>query len=175
MTFDPGPLADVDLQDSGDGWTLVLARDLRHPPDAVWRALTRPERLREWAPFTADRDLGTTGEATLTMTDGAAPVDLPSVVSAAAAPTTLAYRWGGDPVRWELAPSGDGTRLTLRHTVGDRAIALKVAAGWHLCLAVAERLLDGDPVGPIVGERAMEFGWQDLHDRYAERLRVTSP
>jgi hypothetical protein len=46
----------------------------------------------------------------------------------------------------------------------------KVAAGWHLCLVVADQLLSGDPVGPIVGEEAMQFGWQDLHDRYAAEL-----
>ena len=40
-----------------------LARDLRHPPAAVWAALTEPDQLAAWAPFTAGRDLGATGEA----------------------------------------------------------------------------------------------------------------
>lgn len=44
------------------------------------------------------------------------------------------------------------------------------AAGWHLCLDVADRLLDGDPVGPIRGAEAKDFGWADLRDAYAERL-----
>ncbi len=47
----------------------------------------------------------------------------------------------------------------------------KVAAGWHLCLDVAERLLDGDPVGPIRGEDAKNYGWDRLREEYAERLR----
>ena len=33
----------------------------------------------------------------------------------------------------------------------------KVAAGWHLCLVVAERLLDGDPIEPISGADAMRY------------------
>jgi hypothetical protein len=45
-----------------------------------------------------------------------------------------------------------------------------VAAGWHLCLDVAERMLDGEPIGPIRGQDAMNHGWQELHDAYAERL-----
>ena len=53
-----------------EGWVLVVARDLRHPPATVWAALTEPEQLLAWAPFTAGRDLGATGEATLTMIDG---------------------------------------------------------------------------------------------------------
>ena len=42
-------------------WTLVLVRELRHPPEKVWRALTDPVHLREWAPFDADRSLATAG------------------------------------------------------------------------------------------------------------------
>ena len=40
----------------------MLVRELRHPPAKVWRALTEPEQLREWAPFDADRSLGTVGD-----------------------------------------------------------------------------------------------------------------
>jgi hypothetical protein len=73
-------------------------------------------------------------------------------------------------VRWELAPVPGGTRLTLRQTLTDRDWAAKVAAGWHICLAVADRLLDGDPVGPIVGQNARNYGWDDLSEAYPKRL-----
>jgi uncharacterized protein YndB with AHSA1/START domain len=169
-TFDPGPLADVEVLADADGWTLVFVRELSHPPDAVWAALTDPEQLREWAPFTTDRDLGAPGEATLTMIDGETTEDLPAVVGRADRPSLLEYTWGNDRLRWELAPTAEGTRLTLRHTMGDRDIVPKVASGWHICLAVAERLLDGDPVGAIVGEDAKNHGWDELHEAYAERL-----
>ncbi|HYZ01288.1 MAG TPA: SRPBCC family protein [Candidatus Binatia bacterium] len=169
-TFDAGPLADVDCHASGDRWTLTFVRELHHTPDKVWRALTDPDHLREWSPYTADRDLGTPGEATLTMIDGEVRQDLPAEVLSAEPPTVLEYTWGGDHVRWELAQIAGGTRLTLRHTLADRDWAAKVAAGWHICLAVADRLLDGHPVGPIVGENARNYGWDDLSDAYAKRL-----
>jgi uncharacterized protein YndB with AHSA1/START domain len=66
-------------------------------------------------------------------------------------PALLEYTWGTDLLRWKLAAIDSGTRLTLRHRVEDREWAPKVAAGWHLCLAVAEHLLDGQPIGPIRG------------------------
>ena len=53
-------------ESTSEGWILVVVRDLRHPPAAVWAALTEPDQLVAWAPFTAGRDLGTTGEATCT-------------------------------------------------------------------------------------------------------------
>ncbi|HWL35343.1 MAG TPA: SRPBCC family protein [Frankiaceae bacterium] len=169
MTFDPGPLADVAMTRDGERWTLELARELRFAPDRVWAVLTDPARLREWAPYTADRDLGSTGDVTLTMLDGQS-ADLPATVRRADAPKVLEYTWGGDQLRWQLDPAGAGTRLTLRHSVADRGTGLDVAAGWHLCLAVAERLLDGDPVGPIVGAAALDHGWTELRDAYEARL-----
>ncbi|HEU4421496.1 MAG TPA: SRPBCC family protein [Pilimelia sp.] len=170
-TFQPGPPAAVASHRGEDGrWTLIFVRDLRHPPEKVWEALTDPAQLREWAPFNADRDLGDLGEATLTMIDGDTTEDLSASVVRADPPALLEYTWGSDHLRWELTPTGTGTRLTLRHTVAEREWLPKAAAGWHLCLVVAERMLDGHPIGPIRGSDAHNYGWDELHDAYAERL-----
>jgi uncharacterized protein YndB with AHSA1/START domain len=169
--FDPGPLAQVSAHADGEGWTLVFVRELHHAPDRVWSALTDPGQLAEWAPYTADRDLGRTGPATLRMLDAGELGELPSAqVTRADRPTLLEYTWGGDLLRWELAPIDVGTRLTLRHTVAGRDTVAKVAAGWHLCVLVADRLLDGAPIGPIRGRRAMAFGWEDLNAAYEDEL-----
>jgi error-prone DNA polymerase len=42
---DHGPLAEVQYASDGDRWTLVFVRELSHPPERVWAALTEPERL----------------------------------------------------------------------------------------------------------------------------------
>jgi serine/threonine-protein kinase len=39
-------------------------------------------------------------------------------------------------------------------------------------ISVAERLLDGEPIGPIVGSEAMKYRWERLHDAYAARLGI---
>jgi hypothetical protein len=49
-SFEPGPLAEVGCRAQQDRWTLVFVRDLRHPPEAVWAALTDPAQLRGWSP-----------------------------------------------------------------------------------------------------------------------------
>ncbi|MGW0803813.1 SRPBCC family protein [Nonomuraea sp. NPDC002799] len=169
-TFDPGPLADVGCRPAAGGWTLVFVRDLRHPPEKVWAALTEPGQLGQWAPYTAARDLAATGEVTLLMIDGDTTVDMAESVLTSEPPTLLEHTWGPDRLRWELAPTGQGTRLTLLHTVQERAAAPKMAAGWHLCLRVAELLLDGRPVAPIRGEDALAYGWQALNDAYTAHL-----
>ena len=159
-------------ESTSEGWVLVVVRDLPHPPATVWAALTEPDQLEAWAPFTAGRDLGTPGEATLSMIDGVdgERVDLPVTVLRADAPTLLEYSWGSDRLRWELAATDSGTRLTLRHRVGSRDDLARAAAGWYLCVDVLEHLLVGDPVPPVRGQDALEHGWTELHDRYAVRL-----
>ena len=172
-SFQPGPLADVDSSAAEDGrWTLLFVRDLRHPREKVWAALTEPAQLSEWSPYITDRNLGTAGHATLTMIDGDTTEDLPATVTRADAPTLLEYVLGSDLVRWELAATEFGTRLTLRHTVEGRDWVPKVAAGWHLCLDVAELLLDGRPIGPIRGNEARNYRWDELNQAYAEKLSI---
>ena len=171
MTHQP-TLAEARVRRVSDRPTLVFVRELRHPPERVWPALTEPDQLRAWAPYTADRSLARPGDVTLTMfarADEEADA-LAASVTRAEPPRLLEYTLGGDRLVWELEPIAGGTRLTLSHTVAGDDWVPKVAAGWHICLDVAERLLDGQPVAPIRGEDAVEHGWQELHDAYAERL-----
>jgi uncharacterized protein YndB with AHSA1/START domain len=171
MTLELGPLGDATVVPDGDAWTLIFIRELRHAPSVVWAALTDPAELDQWSPFAAERDLGTTGDTTLTMVDRDTRMALPSTVLAAVPPELLEYTWGEDRLRWELEPTEAGTRLTLRHTLAKPDMAAMVAAGWHICLVVLERLLDGDPVGVIRGQDAMEHGFERLRDGYAEKFK----
>lgn len=170
--FEPSAPAMAEYHAEGNRWTLVFRRDLRHPPEKVWAALTTAAQLGEWAPFLADRDLDAPGKATLTMVGGDLAEEAPASVTRVEPPRLLEYTWGEDLLRWQLDPNGSGTRLTLSHTLAERDWVPKVTAGWHLCLDVAERLLDGDPVGPIRGEQAKEFGWEQLCDAYAAQLGI---
>jgi uncharacterized protein YndB with AHSA1/START domain len=172
FAFEPGPLAPVECETAGDHPTLVFVKDLRHPPERVWAALTDPAELSAWAPYTSDRNLGQVGDAILTMIDNESSLDLAATITRSEPPTLLEYSWGTDVLRWELAAMGTGTRLTLRHTVQSVDMVPKVAAGWHLCLVVAERLLDGRPIPPIRGADARNYGWDDLNEAYAKVLEI---
>ena len=174
--YTPGAAFGAEIQKAGEEWTLVLVRELRHPPANVWRALTDPEHLREWAPFDSDRNLGAVGTAKLTTVGAPTPHITETQVKRADAPRALEYNWGGGDMRWELEPLGDrGTRLTLWANINRAYIAMG-AAGWHVCFDVLERLLSGQPIGRIAGPDAMKIdGWQRLHAEYARQFGVQTP
>ena len=174
--YAPGPASGAQIQKDGEKWTLVLTRELRHAPEKVWQAITDPAHLREWAPFDADESLGGAGN-TVKLTTVGAPTPLVSetTVTRADAPRLLEYTWGGFDMRWELEPSGVGTRLTLWTNIDRRFISMG-AAGWHICLDVLDHLLGGDPIGRIVGPDAMKFGgWQRLNAEYAKQFGLERP
>lgn len=167
----PGPAAGADVQKDGEKWTLLLVRDLRHPPTMVWDALTDPAQLSEWAPFDADRNMGAVGSVKLSTVGAPTPNVSENTVKRAEAPKLLEYDWGEQHLRWELEPLGPGgTRLKLWHNIDRRFIAWG-AAGWHICFDVLDHLLSGEPIGRIVGPDAMKFeGWQRLTTEYAKQF-----
>jgi uncharacterized protein YndB with AHSA1/START domain len=173
--YTPGPVT-AEVQKDGEKWTLVLVREMRHSPEKVWKALTDPAQLREWAPFDADGSLGKVGSTVKLTTVGApTPHITESKVTRADAPKLLEYKWGDFNMRWQLEPVGAGTRLTLWTNIDRRFISMG-AAGWHVALDVLDQLLSGTPMGRIVGPEAMQFeGWQRLNKQYATQFGVEAP
>jgi hypothetical protein len=168
--YTPGPANVADVEKTGEKWTLVLVKELRHSPEKVWRAITDPVHLREWAPFDADGKLDKVG-STVNLTWVGTSQALPTKVVRADAPRMLEY----NDIRWQIEASGGGTRLTLWHNIDRRFIAMG-AAGWHICFDVLERLLAGDPMARMAGPEAMKFGgWQRLHAEYAKQFGVEAP
>lgn len=171
----PGPATGAQVRADGDTWTLILVRELRHSPDRVWRALTDPEQLREWAPFDTDGSLGTVGSTVRLTTVGApTPHVSETTVIRADVPKVLEYTWGGADMRWELEAIGGGTRLTLWHTIDRRFVSMG-AAGWHICLDVLDRFLSSTPIGRIVAGEAMKCDWPRLNTEYAQQFGIEAP
>jgi len=167
--YTPGPASGAEIRKGGEQWTLILVRELRHPPEKVWQALTDPAELREWAPFDADGNLGTAGNTVKLTTVGAPALHVTeTTVTRAEAPRLLEYTWGGNDMRWELEARPGGTRLTLWTSIDRRYISMG-AAGWHICFDVLDRKLAGTPIGRMVGMETMKFeGWQRLNREYAQ-------
>jgi uncharacterized protein YndB with AHSA1/START domain len=166
--YEPGPASGAEVRKGGEKSTLILVRELRQPPEMVWQALTDPAQLREWAPFVADGSLGKVGN-TVQLTWAGRDAHETVTVTRADAPSVLEY----GELKWKLEPLANGTRLTLWIDI-DRRFVSWGASGWHICFDVLNHLLNGYPIGRIVGNEAMRFGFERLNAEYARQFGVAA-
>ncbi|GAB3012643.1 SRPBCC family protein [Bowmanella dokdonensis] len=128
---------------SADSRSVVVERELSHPPEKVWRALTEPMLIEEWLmknDFMAVVD----HHFDLKFEWGAVSCRVLEVHP----PEKLVYTWNAGELRttvtWTLTPTNSGTRLHMqqegfkdeqpRYYSGARA-------GWPRFLEALERVL----------------------------------
>jgi uncharacterized protein YndB with AHSA1/START domain len=159
--------------------TLRFERRYRHPVERVWRAVTEPAEMARWFPsqVIGDRVAG----AELVFDDdeqraAARAAGEPTrddgpwfhgAVIAFDPPRVFEFTWGGDRLRIELAPEGDGTRLVFTQVLTHRSEAARTGSGWHACLAALDGLL-GLPASPS------DDGWAEVYADYL-RAAVSDP
>ena len=125
---------------------------LETPREEVWRALTQPERLREWFANEVELDVRPGGEGTFRWGDGSTRR---ASVDAVEEERRLAFTWRDDAdgggagaethVELALEDAPEGTRLTVVESLtagsGPRASALAGEWSWGVAwLAALPRL-----------------------------------
>ncbi|MGZ3298199.1 MAG: SRPBCC family protein [Asticcacaulis sp.] len=130
--------------------TVLIERELRHPPEKVWRALTQAPLIADWL-MQSDFEPVVGHEFTFR----AQPVQgwdgvVKARVLTVDAPRELAYTWGSmgldSVVTWTLTPTGAGTHLRMEQTgFGDDQTANYNGAvyGWTRFIGALETVLDG--------------------------------
>lgn len=158
---------DCKLNERDNEWELILTRQLDHPCEEVWKALTVADELAQWGPFRPSRNLDEIGPVKLTHMNNPQEDARQGYVLSLNPPYLLIFQWGDDILRWELKQSGASTTLTLRHRFLDRGMAPSYAAGWHLCLRGLAGTLAGRSMPSMVGSEAMKHGYMELYQQYA--------
>ena len=154
---------------------LRFERRYPHPVERVWRAVSDPHEMGRWFPaevlgdqvvgaaLTFDDEAhraaaGAAGEAT--RADGP---PITGTVVACEPPTLLSFTWGGELLRFDLAPDGSGTVLVFTHVLSHPSVAARNGAGWHRCLEALDGLLDVAPEGDAVAP-------DSVYDDYLTRV-----
>jgi uncharacterized protein YndB with AHSA1/START domain len=138
MKTDHGTLEKIDDATA----RLTFVRDLHHPVDKVWRALTEPAELEAWFPSTIDGDRVAGAPLKFVFPFEDAPV-MEGTMRVCDPPSTIEFDWGGDVLRIELSPIDGGTRLTLTDTFTEYGKAARDAGGWHACMDNLGYALEG--------------------------------
>lgn len=123
--------------------SVVVERDMPHPPEKVWRALTQPHLIDEWLMKT---DFRPTVDHRFTLRAEWGTVDCQ--VTAIEPNKSLSYRWDGlgleTVVTWTLTPTSSGTHLRMEQTGfrPDQQQAYQGAKfGWPKFFANLEQVL----------------------------------
>jgi uncharacterized protein YndB with AHSA1/START domain len=94
---------------------VVVERDMPHPPEKVWRALTQPHLIDEWLMKT---DFKPAVDHRFTLRADWGTVDCQ--VMAIEPNKSLSYRWDAlgieTVVTWTLTPTSSGTHLRMEQT-----------------------------------------------------------
>jgi uncharacterized protein YndB with AHSA1/START domain len=151
------------LDELDDGrFQLRFTRELGHPVDRVWRAVTEPEHLAHWFPTTIEGERAAGAPLRFSFPGGEAP-SFEGEMLAYDPPSVMELRWGADIVRLELQPTATGTELTLLATLDDQGRGARDGAGWHVSLDSLETDLRGEP---NAGDQ--KAAWRKVHPHYVE-------
>ena len=172
------------VQPKENGFQLRFEREIPHPVDAVWRALTQEHS--EWLSGTgAEIELRVGGKVHMP------EHTIDSTVVEYDPPRVIAFGWDskdwgeGGTVRWELTPHGDVTRLVLTHDhppidpaqqdefakrMGwpdemKRAVP-RTLAGWHALLDRLEQHLGAREIASMPTPEEPGADWQRVFQHY---------
>ncbi|AOO83739.1 SRPBCC family protein [Bosea vaviloviae] len=123
--------------------SVVVERELSHPPEKIWRALTQPQLIAEWL---MKNDFKPVMDHRFSLRADWGAVDCQ--VLALEPNRALSYSWGAygleSVVTWTLTPTPGGTHLRMEQSGfrPDQVQAYQGAkAGWPRFLLELEQLL----------------------------------
>lgn len=146
------------LKKETNGYTAVFERKLQHPREEIWAMLTDNNQLKKWFPELQAEELKNGGKFKFEMGDGSFEE---MEILGFEKPAILEYTWGNDIVRFELNELKGGTELILIEKISEITDHTpKDLAGWHVCLNVIGRLLDGVKNGSRKEE------WTNWYEEY---------
>jgi len=148
-----------------DRQALTFERRLAHSAERVWRAVTDPAELAHWFPSTVSGEMTRGGRLTFAFADGDPELD--GEVVELDPPRRLAFTFGDDVLRIELAPAGEGCVLRFTCLFDDAERASRDAAGWHVCLDRLEQHLGGAPTKAPTSDATPD--WRALYAEYQRR------
>jgi uncharacterized protein YndB with AHSA1/START domain len=123
--------------------SVVIEREMPHPPEKIWRALTQPHLIEEWL---MKNDFKPVMDHRFNLRADWGAVDCQVV--AVEPDKTLSYTWAAygleSVVTWTLIPTRAGTRLRMEQSgfrPDQQQAYLGAKGGWRKFLAALEQVL----------------------------------
>src|SRR3954447_24753703 len=155
-------MRDGELLERGGRYELRFVRELSHPVERVWEAVTSPAGLSAWFPFDVVGERVTGASLRFEFRAGEGEPFAGTMVEFTPR-SAMELAWEDETLRLELAVGGGGCVLTLINRFDELGKAARDAAGWHACLDALEASLTG--LRMDAGAR-----WGEVHPGYVERF-----
>jgi uncharacterized protein YndB with AHSA1/START domain len=130
---------------STEARSVVVEREMPHPPDKIWRALTQPHLIEEWLMKT---DFKPAVDHRFNLRADWGTVDCQ--VMAIEPNKTLSYSWAAmgleSVVTWTLTPTRNGTHLRMEQSgfgPDQQQAYMGAKYGWPKFFANLERVVGG--------------------------------
>ena len=124
--------------------SVVVERDMPHPPEKIWRALTQSHLIEEWL---MTNDFKPQKGRRFNLTADWVAVD--GEVQAVEPNRRLTYSWDTKDltsvITWTLTPTATGTRLRMEQSgfrADQRSFHRGAQAGWPRFFTALEQVLD---------------------------------
>lgn len=154
----------AEIQKGETGYSARFERHLRHSVEDVWSFLTENDKLAKWFSELSVDELRVGGVIKFDMQDGTFEE---LTITAVDTHEVLAFTWGEDSVRFELAPEAEGCQLVLKEQIKTLTPHTpKDLAGWHVCLDVIAALLEN---------QELEFREEEWKIWYEKYKRAVAP
>ncbi|MCT7373749.1 SRPBCC family protein [Chelativorans salis] len=124
--------------------SIVVEREIHHPPEKIWRALTQPHLIEEWL---MKNDFKPVVEHSFSLSADWGVVE--GQVQTAEPHRTLSYSWDTKDLRsvitWTLTPTSSGTILRMEQEgfrPDQQPYYRGATAGWPRFFAALEQVLE---------------------------------
>ena len=131
------------MTESTETRSVVVEREIPHPPEKIWRALTRPHLIQEWL---MKNDFKPVVDHRFNFRADWGTVDCQ--VLAVEPNKTVSYTWAAydlkSVVTWTLTPTGSGTLLRMEQSgfrPDQRQAYHGAKGGWQHFFATLEQVL----------------------------------
>jgi uncharacterized protein YndB with AHSA1/START domain len=132
------------LHESNGRYALRFERFFSQKPEDVFLVITTPRYFSQWYPFaTGEMDVRLGGKIDFDDGEG---TTYKATITELEKPYLFGFREVGDLVNISLQERDKGSLMIFTHTFDDDSWAVNTAAGWHRCLDVLRKIVNGHPV-----------------------------
>lgn len=148
--------------------TMIIAEyvnEFHRAPEKVWDSITNNEHLKKWMAHLEIVDLRKDGIMLFHYNDGSGKFEEMKITDFEDQ-SVIEFQWGEDIVRFEVIPTNDGCKLTMKEFINHLTDHTpKDLAGWQVCLMHLSNVITDE------SREILHNEWEKWYEEYKVLVR----